>query len=213
MMLPNKPKRGDDVTEWASRVVDCLRAMRITSFVGGRVKESTSGTTLVANAKGKAEDGEKGESATLITNADESGARVLIDTDPEGEVASEYVLRRIVADEVDSGQPTVTVEEEAGTIVIGLENIPSADDYPPGGLSDKHLDLVIQKWAIYVADETDGGAMRAPGSYEVDAVLKWRYGIYVGEFSSTEPLEGDEGLTISEKIVTRLDMTFESEEE
>jgi hypothetical protein len=173
--------------------------MRITSFVGGRVKESTSGTTLVANAKGKAEDGEKGESATLITNADESGARVLIDTDPEGEVASEYVLRRIVADEVDSGQPTVTVEESGETIVIGLENIPSADDYPPGGLGGGNLNLTIN--SILFGKDTDGTIKVIGSSSDPEPVyvLRFRNGLYVdkAEEPATE-LPGDDALTIDE---------------
>jgi len=173
------------------------------------VNQTPAGTVITAQVPRRITRG--GE--TLVENADVDGARVLVDTDPPGETASEYVLRRVVAEDVSSGQPKATVTEDGGQIIIGLEDVPSPDDYPPGGLGGGNLDLVIQRWAIYVADETDGGAMRAPGSYEVDAVLKWRHGLYVGEFESTAPLEGDEGLTINEKIVTRLDMVFESEEE
>ena len=141
--------------------------------------------------------GRSGNGGTLVTNADESGARVLIDTDPAGEVSSEYVLRRIVADEVDSGQPTVTVEESGETIVIGLENIPSPDDYPPGGLGGGNLNLLIEDKQFSISD----GKMVYDGSSN-SRVYRWRNGIYMGAFSvMSPPFDGDDELTIDERSV------------
>jgi hypothetical protein len=122
---------------------------------------------------------------------------VLIDTDPAGEVSSEYVLRRIVADEVDSGQPTVTVEESGETIVIGLENIPSPDDYPPGGLGGGNLNLLIEDKQFSISD----GKMVYDGSSN-SLVYRWRNGIYMGAFSvMSPPFDGDDELTIDERSV------------
>jgi len=46
MKLPDEPKKGDEVFGWIRKLIAYLRATRITSVVGGRLRESASGTSL-----------------------------------------------------------------------------------------------------------------------------------------------------------------------
>jgi hypothetical protein len=46
MKLPDEPKKGDEVFAWIRKLIPYLRATRITSVVGGRLRESASGTSL-----------------------------------------------------------------------------------------------------------------------------------------------------------------------
>jgi hypothetical protein len=46
MKLPDYPRKGIPVEQTVDQIIDFLRASKITSFVGGKVRETPSGTTL-----------------------------------------------------------------------------------------------------------------------------------------------------------------------
>lgn len=47
MKIPSYPKRGDSVDAKFREIIDCLREIQISNVVGGRVKSSRNGTTIV----------------------------------------------------------------------------------------------------------------------------------------------------------------------
>jgi hypothetical protein len=61
MKLPSMPRTGVPVSETVKDIINYLRATRVTSFVGGQVKETPGGTSLVISAARTMQDAAKEE--------------------------------------------------------------------------------------------------------------------------------------------------------
>lgn len=59
MKMPSMPQKGEPVEPTVRRIIECLKSLRITSVVGGQVRQSSGGTTIVVNPSPPAKLAEK----------------------------------------------------------------------------------------------------------------------------------------------------------